>query len=236
MTLFHFSQTFAIFAVQFRTTMTNFEHRLAELYPEQRDQIKSKAHEIHAAVNQTYDKVYPYSIHLDMVADNVAKYADELSIADADLLPIWFGALFHDSMEDARLTYNNVLSVARQFMPEDKAVLAAEIVYALTNEKGRTREERANDKYYSGIRSTPYAPMIKLADRLANFGYSLTKQQNHSHDMLATYSREMPHFIEAITSEHADSDSRYALPGKMLKAINDLMDKSLLVNGAENRD
>ena len=40
-------------------------------------------------------------------------------------------------------------------------------MYALTNEKGRTRAERAGVKYYEGIRAVPYAPMVKLADRMA---------------------------------------------------------------------
>ena len=58
-------------------------------------------------------------------------------------------------------------------LDEAQAFMAAEIVYALTNEKGRTRAERAGVKYYEGIRAVPYAPMVKLADRMANVRFSL---------------------------------------------------------------
>jgi hypothetical protein len=49
---------------------------------------------------------------------------------------------------------------------------AADIIYALTNEKGKNRKERANDKYYEGIRNTPGAVFVKLCDRIANVQYS----------------------------------------------------------------
>ena len=41
-----------------------------------------------------------------------------------------------------------------------------------TNEKGKNRKERANDKYYEGIRNTPGAVFVKLCDRIANVQYS----------------------------------------------------------------
>lgn len=47
----------------------------------------------------------------------------------------------------------------------------AELVYAVTNEKGRNRAERANDKYYEGIRNTEHATFVKLCDRIANIEY-----------------------------------------------------------------
>ena len=47
-----------------------------------------------------------------------------------------------------------------------------DIIYAVTNEKGKNRNERANEKYYEGIRSTPGAVFVKLCDRIANVQYS----------------------------------------------------------------
>ena len=73
-----------------------------------------------------------------------------------------------------------------------------EIVYALTNEKGRTRAERANDKYYNDICNTPYAPLVKMADRMANMSYSIEKGST----MANVYRKELPHFIEAITKNN----------------------------------
>ena len=70
----------------------------------------------------------------------------------------------------------------------------AEITYALTNEKGRNRKERANEKYYEGIRNTPYATFVKLCDRLANVTYS--KQQGSS--MLDAYRKDQAFFEEQL--------------------------------------
>lgn len=207
--------------------MVNFKERLKILYPSEYVSIKTRAHQTHASVNQTYDRIYPYGLHLDMVADNVAEYANELQISDNDILPVWFGTYFHDSIEDARLTYNDVVNIAREYMPEHSAILAADIVYALTNEKGRTRAERANEKYYQGICTTPYAPFVKLADRFANFKYSIKNEQHSQHRMIETYKNEMSHFLEAINSPYAKTDMRYSLPPTMVREINSLLDSVL---------
>jgi (p)ppGpp synthase/HD superfamily hydrolase len=70
----------------------------------------------------------------------------------------------------------------------------AEIVYALTNEKGKTREQRANDKYYKGIKETPYATFVKLCDRMANLEYS----KKTSPKMTKVYQKEMSNFIKKV--------------------------------------
>ena len=72
------------------------------------------------------------------------------------ILPVLFGAYFHDSIEDARLTYNDVMKIAKKLMSDEQAFLATEIVYALTNEKGRNRHERANEKPGYETRNTFY--------------------------------------------------------------------------------
>jgi len=161
--------------------------------------IREAAHQLHAHVNQTYDDIHPYGFHLDMVADGVRKYGHLVCADEADALPLLFGAYFHDSIEDARFTYNDVTREARRFMNEGQAFMAAEMVYALTNDKGRTRAERAGDRYYQGIRETPYAPFLKLADRLANITYSFTHSNSTNQHMREVYTRELPHFIAALS-------------------------------------
>lgn len=180
--------------------------------------IKAVAHEVHAAVNQHYDKVLPYSVHLDAVADIAMKYGWEICVDTADILPIIFGAYMHDSIEDARLTYNDVTSLARMIMDEVQAYMAAEIVYALTNEKGRNRAERANDKYYEGIRTTPYAPMCKMADRLANVDYSGRRLSSKQGNMKDVYAQEMTHFLESILIEQPE-DLRLYIPKPMVDEL-----------------
>lgn len=211
-------------------TKDNFK-AILDKYADEIVQIRYSAHSLHASVNQNYDQVHPYGYHLDMVAKLVQRYGYYVCSDEADVLPLLFGAYYHDAIEDARRTYNDVLRTARQFMDEEQALLAAEIVYALTNDKGRTRAERAGERYYQGIRSTPYAPLVKLADRLANATYSF-RHLNEKNDfaglnaqMKEVYRREMPHFLKAITVSDTD-DLRYQLPPEMLKAAEALIEES----------
>ncbi len=211
-------------------TKDNFK-AILDKYADEIGQIRYSAHSLHASVNQNYDQVHPYGYHLDMVAKLVQRYGYYVCSDEADVLPLLFGAYYHDAIEDARRTYNDVLRTARQFMDEEQALLAAEIVYALTNDKGRTRAERAGERYYQGIRSTPYAPLVKLADRLANATYSF-RHLNEKNDfsglnaqMREVYRREMPHFLQSITVPNTD-DLRYQLPPEMLKAAEALIEES----------
>lgn len=183
--------------------------------------IRIAAWELHKSVGQTYDKTLPYGHHLSMVADAAMRYGHEVMEQEADLVPVVFAAYFHDSMEDARLTYNDVLSVAREYMTDEQAHVAVEIVYALTNDKGKTRAERAGERYYAGIRETPYAPFVKLCDRLANMTYSFHGSNDANNHMRRVYQQEWPHFLVAITVK--TTDARYLLPSDMVKEVEDLL-------------
>ncbi|MBO4907347.1 MAG: hypothetical protein J5486_10035 [Bacteroidaceae bacterium] len=183
-------------------------------------QIRQAAADLHASVNQTYDKHHPYSFHLDMVADAAMLYGHETCISEHDVLPLVFGAYFHDSIEDARLTYNDVMHIARRYMDDEQALIATEIVYALTNDKGRTRAERAGENYYAGIRSTPYAPLVKLCDRYANCSYSFQHSNDANVHMCEVYRTEMAHFLSSITAK--TDDQRFTLPPSLLSALQEL--------------
>ena len=185
------------------------------------EEVRDRAHLLHESVNQQYDKKHPYGFHLDMVADSVFKYGHLICQSEHDVLPLFFGAVYHDSIEDARMSYNDVTKAARLFMDDEQAYMAAEMVYALTNDKGRTRAERAGERYYQGIRETPYAPFLKLADRLANTTYSFTHCNQENMHMKEVYREEMPHFLEAINA-HSD-DPRMGLPQEMIDDIYKLL-------------
>ena len=138
--------------------------------------------EAHSKTNHLYDGK-PYSLHLSMVVMYAMKYIDFLPSIQAQsnvLNACWL----HDTIEDCRLTYNDILQVAGEDV--------ANIVYAVSNEKGKNRKERANSKYYQGIRDTAWATYVKFCDRLANVKYS--KDTNSK--MLSVYQKE-----------NADSDS-----------------------------
>ena len=205
----------------------NLQQKIDELSPII-NEIRNDAHALHASVNHAYDRIRPYGFQLDMVVNWVGKYIADVCEKEQDVLPIYFAAFYHDSIEDARLSYNDVMKIAKGLMDEEQAYLATEIVYALTNEKGRNRAERANEKYFAGIRETPYAPFVKLADRLANTSYAFSKGTADSLRMSKVYREELPGFLEALRVE--GSDVRFSLPEAMVKDLWDIIPQC----GSEN--
>lgn len=187
-----------------------FENYMQE-YADRIEEIRLSAHLLHQSVNQTYGNDLPYGYHLDMVVNGIRDFGHLVCVAKDDVLPLFFGGYYHDSIEDARLTYNDVLKTARGFMTEEQALMATEIVYALTNDKGRTRAERAGERYYKGIRETPYAPFVKLCDRLANITFSCSGVNEDSMRMKSVYKDEMPHFLSCINPRRTDDD-RFLVP------------------------
>ena len=116
----------------------------------------------------------------------------------------------HDLIEDTRVSYNDV--------KEQLGESAADIIYSLTNEKGKNRKERANDKYYEGIRNTPGGVFVKLCDRIANVQYSKMTGSR----MFEMYKKENLEFTKALGLRGDGVD----YPGheyyKMYKYLNNL--------------
>ena len=90
--------------------------------------IRHEAHELHQSVNQIYGDNLPYGFHLDMVVEMISKYGHLVCACENDLLPLFFGGFFHDSIEDARLSYNDVMKRAKKILTDDQALMATEIV------------------------------------------------------------------------------------------------------------
>lgn len=162
--------------------------------------LAEAAAQCHAAVNQTYDGYLPYAFHLRLTSSYALRFLPLLQLDEAQGETVLAAAYFHDTLEDARLSYNDLTALLTRLKGEHGLRLdvhaAAEAVYALTNDKGRTRAERAGDAYYQGIRETPFAPFLKMCDRLANLRYSTlwTPRQR----MAQVYAEEMPHFLKNI--------------------------------------
>ena len=193
-----------------------------EKYAKQIEEIRLAAHQLHQSVNQVYGDDLPYGFHLDMVAESVNSYGYMVCAREEDVVPLYFGSFFHDSIEDTRQTYHDVLKRARKWMTEDQALMATEIVYALTNDKGRTRAERAGEKYYEGIRQTPYAPFVKLCDRLANVTYSCSVDSGRQGNrMREVYKEEMPHFLPSLSSN--SEDPRLQIPFDVVIALAEVL-------------
>jgi len=169
--------------------------------------LEKAAFQIHDNVNQKYDQVLPYGFHLKMAASFVSRYGDWVAESEADILVLYGSVYLHDAIEDARMTYNDIVKFVDDFQGGNLALpegikrkvreQVPEIVYALTNEKGRNRGERANDLYYQGIRQTKFASFIKMCDRLANIQY--TMMFVFANRMLDVYRKEYPEFIRSIS-------------------------------------
>lgn len=145
--------------------------------------IRSKAElyatKMHAKINHMYD-VHPYRYHLKMVVTFAEEFIHLIPKEDQDT--VIAGCWVHDAIEDAHASYNDVKNNTNETV--------AEYAYALTNEKGRTRKERANDKYYIGILEYRHASFVKICDRMANVTYS----KSHNKKMFKMYKKEHEYF------------------------------------------
>ena len=156
------------------------------------EKARKFASDAHAETNHTYDG-HPYSFHLAMAA----KFAEEF----AYLLPeemreeATATAWTHDTIEDARLTYNDV----KKELGEN----IAEYTYLVTNLRGRNRKERAGSEYYKGVVSRMVSAYVKLCDRLANVSHSVANGSR----MAAVYKKELPGFKHYFNCGWAPSDA-----------------------------
>lgn len=129
-----------------------------------------------------------------------------LNIKDGEDCPT-FNALIcamyhHDVIEDARMTYNDVVDLFKSFdfVDGDKnknkkqAVLAADLVYALTELKGKTRAERHAEPYWILIRETKGASLLKCCDIMANFEFS----RDNNSTMYPKYKKETKTLFEKV--------------------------------------
>lgn len=139
--------------------------------------------EAHQNVNHLYDNK-PYSVHLALTVSYAQKYIDLIPEPYQSIVidACWL----HDTIEDTRMTYNDIRAVANPTV--------ADIVYAVTNEKGKTRKDRANEKYYEGIKKCDFASFVKLCDRLANAKYSADTDSR----MKQVYLTENESFINSL--------------------------------------
>jgi len=141
--------------------------------------------EQHRKTNHFYDTYLPYEFHLRMVVQVWSTWSHLMEREWSELEIACYG---HDLIEDCRVSYNDCKSVLGEY--------AADIIYAVTNEKGKTRSERANKKYYDGIRNTEGATFVKLCDRIANVQYSkLTKSK-----MFEMYKKENGEFVKQVSN------------------------------------
>lgn len=127
---------------------------------------------IQAHGNQTYDEIFPYKKHLDDVVDVLKRFGFTGKYIVAGYL--------HDIIEDTALSYNKVKRVF--------GLEVAEMVYCVTDELGRNREEK-KAKTLPKTASNPSAIILKLADRIANIEHG---------GKIDMYKKEYAQFREAL--------------------------------------
>ncbi len=125
---------------------------------------------------QEYDG-FPYHKHLKDV-DNVGKmFTDDNELR--------MGLWLHDILEDTHVSYSDIEKLFGKRV--------AEMVFCVTDELGRNRDERKG-RTYPKIRSNSDAIFIKLADRIANTENCIAV----GHGMMKRYTREYAEFKKAL--------------------------------------
>jgi hypothetical protein len=179
--------------------------------------------EQHRKTNHLYDGYLPYEFHLRGAHRVFERFGhlleEEMFVVhnpdnnwqteDATRLIVSVACWGHDLIEDTRVSFNDVR--------EATCYDTANIIYTLTNEKGRNRRERANAKYYEGIRTTPGALFVKLCDRIANVEYAKYKGVDpDGRSLFSMYEKENEEFMKSLgyTEDH-----RYAEMFEYLKNL-----------------
>ncbi len=148
----------------------------------------------HNKVNQTYGDGKSYSFHLEMV-DKYGEMFIHL-IKDAnDKIVVRCAIWGHDRIEDCRETYNDLA----KYLGKD----VADVIYGVTDEKGRTRDERKPKKLYDGMLKDVRIKYVKLADRLANIEYSKSEhdemsEKKQKYSMFSKLCRENVNFKKKL--------------------------------------
>ena len=149
----------------------------------------------HIAIGQKYGDQDYFHGHILKVVSVAEEFKHLLPEHEHDI--VIAACALHDVQEDDHsTTYNDMVN---KF-----GAIIAEIVYAVSNEKGRNRTERANKKYYKGIRRTGNADFVKLCDRIANVRASIMKgmyRNEHQHFKKQLYHHRLKEMWNALEKE-----------------------------------
>lgn len=147
--------------------------------------------------NQKYDDTLPYSFHLEAVALQIQLFTDVIENCGLDVNNIVMGCYGHDLIEDARMTYNDIKELTNESV--------ADIIYCCTEEKGKNRAGRHNQKYFDELKVNNEAVFVKLCDIIANLKYSLLTNSS----MFTKYKKEYPHIKSELYREEYDEMFKY---------------------------
>lgn len=146
-------------------------------------------HQHDVICNQKYGggKGLPFSYHLKMVMANVNRF--EHLLPPKGILVARMIAAGHDLIEDARVSYNEIVSMAGKEV--------AEGIFLCTEMRGRTRTERKSDQFYEEMKVNDLAVYVKLCDIAANTMHSVAERSS----MLKNAKAEWPKIKEHLYRE-----------------------------------
>jgi (p)ppGpp synthase/HD superfamily hydrolase len=156
--------------------------------------VADKAH-----ANQTYD-IYPYGYHIRQVV----KIAEGLGYDESIIV----ACALHDTLEDTELSYNDL---KKAFGGE-----IAEIVYCVTDELGRNRNER-KEKTYPKIQGNWKATVVKICDRIANIQQSM----EYNKRLFEMYKKEHDVFCTSLMCNlhpHAETNKAWHMLNRLMRA------------------
>lgn len=141
--------------------------------------------------NQKYGQgdELPYSFHLKAVLRNAQHYKFLLTDDGWIHIMVEAGAVGHDLLEDARVTYNDVVDAVGKEI--------ADIIYACTEVRGHNRGERHSQEFFDTLKENRLGVYVKLCDILANATFSRLTWSSMWHK----YYREFPNFFRQLYVE-----------------------------------
>jgi (p)ppGpp synthase/HD superfamily hydrolase len=148
------------------------------------EKMRTLAYKMHdePSGSQRYGNA-PYSTHLEDVVSVVEQFIYYIDVLKQEIVRA--SAYGHDLVEDTEVT--------EKFLIKNFGEEVADIIYRVSNERGRDRKER-NFKTYPKIWRSELAIFIKLADRIANTRNS----KNTGYRMYDVYKKEYPIFRYAL--------------------------------------
>jgi len=128
--------------------------------------IRAREFALAAHNTQIYGGIYPYYKHLEDVHDILVRFM----FTEEEDLAILTASFLHDTIEDTATSHSDIKKIFGEEI--------ADIVYDMSDELGRSREEK-KAKTYSKTRLNHKSVILKVADRIANVTFSSTQNSKH---------------------------------------------------------
>ena len=100
------------------------------------DLIATRASELHASVNQFYGHDLPYAFHLRLAASYLTRFSDEIPMDEDNIETLYAAIYFHDSLEDTRITYNDLKKLFQQFN-QPRWFMRSQMIKGAPEQKGQ---------------------------------------------------------------------------------------------------